>query len=56
MAAGALIQLAKAKPIEALADETLLLANLAEKALKEVRGYIDWLLKDVTISSSSLTT
>jgi ClpP class serine protease len=51
MAAGALIQLAKAKPIEALADETLLLADLADKALKEVRGYIDWFLEEKEMSA-----
>lgn len=51
MAAGALVQLAKTKPMEALADETLLLADLAEKALKEVRGYIDWLLEDKKMSA-----
>jgi ClpP class serine protease len=50
IAAGALLNLLKKKPIEAVSDEMILLAELAEKALKEVKAYITWFLeeKDMT--------
>lgn len=50
IAAGALLNLLRKKPIEAVSDEMIILAELAEKALKEVKAYITWLLeeKDMT--------
>jgi ClpP class serine protease len=45
IAAGALLNLLKKKPIEAVSDEMILLAELAEKALKEVKAYITWFLE-----------
>lgn len=49
MAAGSLLSLLEKKPIEAIADETIILADLAGKALTEVKGYIAWFLNDKKI-------
>lgn len=52
MAAGSLLLLLEKKPIEAIADEAIIMADLAEKALTEVQGYIAWFLEDKKISKA----
>jgi ClpP class serine protease len=52
MASGSLLTLLEKKPIEAIADEAIIMADLAEKALTEVQGYIAWFLEDKKISKA----
>ncbi|MBI3461385.1 ATP-dependent Clp protease proteolytic subunit, partial [Candidatus Acetothermia bacterium] len=54
MASGALVNLIPKKPIEMIADETIILADVAEKALKEVSGYIAWFLGGKKISKGQV--
>jgi ClpP class serine protease len=46
MASGAILSLLQKKPIEAVSDEMVILADLAEKAIREVKVYTHWLLAD----------
>ncbi len=46
VASGALLAIMAKKSIDSIADETIALADLAEKALSEVWGYILWFLDD----------
>ncbi len=46
MASGAILTLMQKKPMEAVSDEMVILADLAEKAIREVKAYIHWLLAD----------
>ena len=46
VAAGSLLGIMAKKSIDSIGDETIALADLAEKALSEVRGYIAWFLDD----------
>lgn len=55
MASGALLSILEKKPIEAIADETIIMADAAEKALKEVTSYIDWFLEGKKIGKAQRT-
>jgi ClpP class serine protease len=50
IAAGSLLELLTRKPIETISDEIILLADVAEKALKEVKAYIQWFLEGKEMS------
>lgn len=50
VAAGSLLGIMAKKSIDAIADETIALADLAEKALSEVQGYIAWFLDDKSMA------
>lgn len=56
MASGSLLALLEKKPIEAIADETILWADLAAKALTEVKGYIAWFLDGKKIGAKQRET
>ena len=45
IASGAILGLLEKKPIEAVSDEMLILADSAVKAIQEVKGFIDWFLE-----------
>ncbi len=46
MASGAILALLQRKPIESVSDEMVILADLAEKAIREVKMFVHWLLED----------
>lgn len=50
LASGAILGLLEKKPIEAISDEIVILADLAEKAIREVKTFIHWLLEDKELS------
>ena len=45
-AAGAYLRLMARKPVEAVADETILLAEAAKQSLEQAREFVKWLLED----------
>jgi ClpP class serine protease len=46
MASGAILELLAKKPIESVSDEMIIMADLAQKSIEEVKGFIDWFLED----------
>ncbi len=52
VAAGSLLGIMAKKSIDSIGDETIALADLAEKALTEVRSYIDWFLDDKAMTKA----
>jgi ClpP class serine protease len=56
MASGAIMNLLEKKPIEAIGDEMIILADLAEKAIKEVKSFIDWFLEEKEMTKKERAT
>lgn len=49
LASGAILGLLEKKPIEAVSDELVILADVAAKALQGVRAFVRWLLQDAQL-------
>lgn len=43
--AGALLSILEHKPVEAIADDTLILATIAKQAVEQVKSFVHWLLQ-----------
>lgn len=50
LASGSLLRLLEKKPIESISDEMVILADLAEKSIREVKTFLKWLLEDKPMS------